>query len=321
MPAPRVLVTGGTGFIGSHVLRRLSSPEDGAAPPALRLLTRRRTAPAALPPGVATVHGDLSDPASLRGVCDGVDVLLHLAARIGSDEERCHAVNAEGTASLLAEAARAGVGRILQLGTAAVYGNGPHRGEAEGALAVAPLSPTSVTRLAGERSVLEAGGTVLRPHLVYGVGDVWAVPALADLVRRIPHWVDGGRALVSMVAADDLARAVAALVLRPVPGIAGQVLHACHPEPVRVSELVSVVAGHLGLPLPQGEVSAARAARLLGVEGDPVRSRRLTLLTVDHWYDSTRLWELTGCRPGPGFAEAFGRYAPWYRDALAARRS
>ncbi|MEV8532227.1 NAD(P)-dependent oxidoreductase [Streptomyces sp. NPDC051211] len=319
MPERRILITGGTGFIGSHVVRRLSSPGEGTAAPALRLLTHRRTpvagSPAASGAAAEFVRGDLCDPASLRGLCDGVDTVLHLAAHIGGNRERCRAVNDEGTGHLLAEAARAGVGRIVQLGTAAVYRDGPHRGEAEGELAVGPVSPTSVSRLAGEERVLAAGGTVLRPHLVYGEGDTWVVPALVDLVRRIPHWVDGGRALVSLVSADDLARVIAALALHPAPPTGG-VLHASHPEPVPVRELVSVVARQLGLPLPQGKISAGRALELLGAGGDPVWARRLSLLTVDHWYDSSRLWQLTGCRPGPAFAEAFARCAPWYQTAL-----
>ncbi|MFD6971425.1 NAD-dependent epimerase/dehydratase family protein, partial [Streptomyces sp. NPDC059949] len=321
MPVSRILVTGGTGFIGAHVVRHLSRSQDGTDPPALRLLAHRRTPAPAGGGRAQTVQGDLRDPASLRGICTGVDTVLHLAAYIGPDAERCHAVNTEGTAALLAEAARAGVRRIVQLGTAAVYKDGPHRGEAEGELPVGPVSPTSVSRLAGEEQVLAAGGTVLRPHLVYGEGDTWVVPALVNLVRRIPHWVDGGRALVSMVDADSLARAIAALALPSAPLAAGRVLHASHPEPVSVRELVTVVARELDLPLPRGDVSVGKALDLLGAAGDPVWSRRLSLLTVDHWYDSSRLWDLARCRPGPSFAASFGRYAPWYRTALAAPRS
>lgn len=69
---------------------------------------------------------------SVRGLCDGVGAVLHLAARIGGTQEECRAVNVEGTRALLAEAERAGVRRIVQLGTAAVYRDGAHRGAVEG---------------------------------------------------------------------------------------------------------------------------------------------------------------------------------------------
>ncbi|MFJ3933543.1 NAD-dependent epimerase/dehydratase family protein [Streptomyces sp. NPDC090029] len=317
MSQPTVLITGGAGFVGRHVVRRLLAP--GATDPGatVRLLVhdRRVHVPAGAP--VEVVRGDLCSPRSLRGLCDGVDTLVHLAAQVGGRMERCRAVNVGGTEALLAEAARAGVRRIVQLSTAAVYGDGPYRGEAESDLATAPVSPTSMTRLAAEERVRAAGGLVLRPHLVYGEGDTWVIPSLVALLRRVPHWVDGGRARTSMIAVDDLAEAVAALVRGHAPLPSGRVLHASHPEPVRVRDLVTTVSRALGLPLPRGEVTSRRALELLGARDDPSGARRLSLLSVDHWYDGSALWRLTGAGPGPGFAERFARHAPWYRAALA----
>ncbi|MCX5212259.1 NAD(P)-dependent oxidoreductase [Kitasatospora sp. NBC_00240] len=342
--ARTVLLTGVAGFTGGWTARELRralhrADAEASRPSVLRLLTHRRPVPDGADAGPAAgalprpehARGDLTDRASLRGLCDGVDTLVHLAVRVGEDEEEAHAVNVEGTRNLLAEAGRAGVRRIVQLGTAAVYRDGAHRGAAEGELATGPVSVTSRTRLAGEQLVLAAGGTVLRPHLIYGAGDTWFVPALAQLIRGLPHWVDGGRARLSLVAVDDLARVLAALAVRPGPdlaagpasspaegpaeGPAGRVLHAGHPVPVTTRELVTTVATALELPLPEGDISMARALELLG-GATPVRERRLSLLAVDHWYDSSRLWAPAGCDPGPGFAARFADHAPWYRAAL-----
>ncbi|GAA2142800.1 hypothetical protein GCM10009760_28370 [Kitasatospora kazusensis] len=262
---------------------------------------------------VEVVHGDLGDAASLRGICTGVDTVVHLASLIGGDAESCHRVNVLGTGALLAEAQRAGVRRIVQLSTTAVYRDGVHRGATESALPLEPGSVTSRTRLQAERLVLAAGGTVVRPHLVYGRGDTWVIPAVAELLGRMPHWIDGGRARVSMIAVDDLARALAALVLGPPSPGGGQVYHACHPEPVRVRDLLTLVSGQLGLPLPSGDLPYEQAvARLVASEGAHW-ARRLSLLGVDHWYESSRLWQRTGCDPGPGLAGRFADHAPWYR--------
>ncbi|MER6735953.1 NAD-dependent epimerase/dehydratase family protein [Streptomyces puniciscabiei] len=310
-----MLVTGGSGFIGSAVIRQL---DRSAGSPRIRLTRHVRPARTGRADGAETVHADLTRPASLRGICDGVDTVLHIAARIGGGEDACRAVNIEGTRALLAEARRAGVRRIVQVGTAAVYGQGPHRGPAEGQVEPRPTSPTSATRLESERLVLAAGGTVVRPYLVYGTGDTWVIPAVARLVRHFPHWVDDGRARVSLVAVDDLAAAVARLAFgrRQPPG--GRVLHGSHPVPVRIRDLVTRVARCLGVAPPAGSLTpqeAARRAAGLGADGE----RHIRMLSTDHWFSSTRLWESAGLPPGPGFATRFDHYAPWYAAALAER--
>ncbi|WP_256363324.1 NAD(P)-dependent oxidoreductase [Streptomyces sp. TRM70350] len=321
MSPERILVTGGTGFIGSHVVPLLRTASAAPHGPALRLLTHHRPGPDATGGGLQTVHGDLADPASLRGVCDGVTTVLHLAARIGGTPEECRTVNEEGTRALLAEAARAGVRRIVQLGTAAVYGDGPHRGEREGRIAERPVSPTSETRLAGERLVLAAGGTVVRPYLVYGEGDTWVVPGLVQLLRRVPHWVDGAGARLSLISAPVLARALTELALAPHDPAppAGRMLHAAHPEPVTLRELVTTICQALDLPLPSGEITLDEALHRLDTYGPGAR-RPLALVTVDRWYDSRALWSLLSTGPGAPFAEAFEECAPWYRRALADAR-
>lgn len=303
-----VLVTGAAGFVGSPVVEGLVERGTG-----VRVLVHR----AGAPPGAEGVRGDLARPESLRGLCEGVGTVLHLASCVGGTAPECRAVNVAGTRALLAEAERAGVRRFVQLGTAAAYGEGAHRGAVEGALDERPRSVTSATRLGGERLVLAAGGTVVRPYLVYGRGDRWVVPGLVRLLARLPYWVDGGRARVSLTSVDALAGALVELAVGREPG--GGVLHAGHPEPVSVRELVGTVARELRLPLPAGEVDLGRALELLGGPGpgDAALRHGLGLIAVDHWYDSRRLWGRPEMSAGPRFSEGFGRYADWYRAASA----
>jgi 2-alkyl-3-oxoalkanoate reductase len=318
MAASRILITGGTGFIGTRVTALLTSGTLRQPRPALRLLAHR-SRPELPRTGQVEVHqGSLTDPASLHGLCDGVDTVLHLASQIGGCPQQCHAVNDAGTGALLAEAVHSGVRRIIQLGTTAVYRDGRHVGVTEGELPLDPASPTSITRLAGEQRVLAAGGLVLRPHLVYGPGDVWVLPALADFMTVLPHWVDGGRALMTMIGVDDLARVIAGLALRPeLP--TGEALHVGRPEPVSGHELFTTAARALDLPLPAGQVSHAQARTWPGTQDDPGWQRRLSLLTVDHWYDTSRLWRLLDSAPGTSFAEDFATGAGWYRSYLGQR--
>ncbi|MFI2209744.1 NAD-dependent epimerase/dehydratase family protein [Streptomyces sp. NPDC020141] len=263
-------------------------------------------------PAVRHVRADLRDPASLRGVCDGVDIVLHCAVRIGGPDPAVRAVNEHGTRALVAEAERAGVGRLVQVSTASVYGRGVFRDAEPSGLPIAPGSETSRSRAAAEHIVLAAGGTVLRPHLVVGAGDRWAVPGLVRLHRRLAATVDGWRALLSAVDVDDLARAVTAVATAP--GDASGVWHPNHPAPMSCADVFTALEHGLGLPPATADIGVEEARRRLA--GDSVSLHHLAMLTTDHWFASTRLWKKTGCPPGRGLAESLARHAPWYRRHL-----
>ena len=304
-----LLLTGAAGFVGSAVRRRLA-----LAGRPVRCLVHERlpepTGPA--DPAHEAVRGDLTDPASLRGLLDGVDVVLHAAAAVEGDEAHCTVVNDVGTAALLAEAERAGVGRVVLLSTAAVYGDGVFAGIGPDDAEPRPVSAASRSRLAAERHVLAAGGTVLRPMYVYGPGDRWFVPSVALLGRALPYLVNGGRARLSTVAVDDLA----ALLLAAADGrLPAGVHHADHPEPVTLATILDVLRPHLGLLEPQGEKAYADVVSELGLDGE--LARKLAHITSDRWFASAEVWRQAGVDPGPAFPARFAAYADAYREALA----
>lgn len=318
MRRTRVVLTGATGFIGSAVLRRLARSRDEAGGPApflVRAVGRRLPGAAAALVDEWT-PADLAEPGSLRGVCEGADVLLHLAASQSFDEAHGTAVNVHGTAALMREAARSGVGRIVQLSTAAVYGPGPHRGIDVDEVAPAPVSVPSRTRLAGEKHALAAGACVLRPGLVLGRGDRWVVPALAELVTAVPALWEGGRARVSVVAVEDLSRLVAHLAtVSPLPG--PRVWHASHPDPVTTRDLLAALTRCLGLPAVSAELDWEACRARLRVSRCGVSERQLALVARDHWYESQEIWRRTDCDPGPGPLTRMPEAAQWYRSLLA----
>ncbi|PTH87247.1 epimerase [Streptomyces sp. A244] len=302
----KVLITGASGFVGSRVAATAQRQPDVH----VRLLSRHA------PHGPEYVHGDLCAPPSLRGVCAGTDVLVHCATQVGGDPETVRAVNDHGTRALVEEAVRAGVRRIVYVSTAAVHGRGPFRGVRPGEAPVAPASPTSRTRAAAERYVLDAGGLVLRPHLVYGEGDRWVIPGLVWLMKELSATLTGCEALQSMIDVDTLGRAVVAAALSPVPG--GGVHHVNHPEPVAVADLLAAVSRELGEPGGGAAVDVATA--LDRAAGSPPALHHLGMLTVDHWFVDDAFWKALACSPGEGFAAVFNRAAPWYRAFLDGRK-
>jgi nucleoside-diphosphate-sugar epimerase len=113
----KALVIGGTGFIGSHLVRALLARGD-----AVRVLARNPARAASLEAaGAEVVRGDLGEPDTLRGIAEGIDVVFHLGSVVSAPEAVFQRVDVEGTGWLLAESARAGVRRLIFAGTLAGY--------------------------------------------------------------------------------------------------------------------------------------------------------------------------------------------------------
>ncbi|MFJ6644332.1 NAD-dependent epimerase/dehydratase family protein [Streptomyces sp. NPDC091290] len=318
--SPRVLVTGASGFVGGHVAASLRESRDaGGGGPEIRLLVRSAPEPSPgpeavradpdTPPGPEAVRADLTAPETLRGVCDGVDVVLHCASHVGSDERLTRAVNDHGTRALVAEAVRAGVRRIVYVSTAAVYGRGPFTRAVPADLSPAPTSPTSRARAAAERYVLDAGGVVLRPHLVLGTGDRWVVPGVAALLGALGAPLRDCEARHSFVVVTALAKAVVTVGLaeRSTVGLSEGLPdtaltgahHVNHPRPARTSELLEAISRHLALPLPGAPLTVEEARATL--RDQPRLLHHLDMLAVDHWFADDEWW---GAAPGTGIGTA-----------------
>lgn len=147
----KVLVTGGAGFIGSHVVEWFQKRSDMVI-----VLDNLRSGSLDNLSGLrhTFVNASVEDRDVVRSVLADVDYVFHLAALVSVAEsmERVHdclAINAGGTITLLEEAARAGVRKFVMASSAAVYGNHPAERKSE-SLAPEPLSPYAITKLDGE---------------------------------------------------------------------------------------------------------------------------------------------------------------------------
>jgi nucleoside-diphosphate-sugar epimerase len=145
------LVSGGAGFIGSHLVARLLSRGDR-----VRIVDdfssgRRENVPA----GVELVEGDLADPAVATKAAAGCQFVLHEAAipsvpRSVKDPVRSHRANVEGTLNLLVAARDAGVKRLVFAGSSSVYGDAAVLPKRED-MRPSPLSPYALQKLIGEQ--------------------------------------------------------------------------------------------------------------------------------------------------------------------------
>lgn len=161
----RVLVTGGAGFIGSHLVEKLVSKGFN-----VRVLddlsTGRLENLSTIMDRIEFVRGDVRDPRAVSRAVRGVDIVYHLAARINVEESfekpRLYwDVNVEGTRILLDEMEKAGVGRLVFMSSAAVYGE-PKSLPVREDHPLNPMNPYGETKVEGEKLVGErvAGGAV-----------------------------------------------------------------------------------------------------------------------------------------------------------------
>jgi dihydroflavonol-4-reductase len=267
----RALVTGASGFIGSHVAAVLAA--SGAE---VRAFDRRT--PAELPDGAEFVQGDLLDADAVRRAVSGCDAVFHLAAIYSyarADAEAMQRVNVEGTRIVL-EASR-GI-RVVHTASCATCGPvaGRAASEADAPAAWELRVPYKRTKIAGERLALEAaaGGAdvvIVNPTTPVGPGDRAPTPT-----GRMVADVAGGRAraylarsALNIVAVEDVARGH---LLAYQHGQAGR-RYLLGGENLTMREVFAAICDAVGRPEPRIAVpwSAAYAAAWLAsrVTRDP----------------------------------------------------
>jgi dTDP-L-rhamnose 4-epimerase len=168
----KVLVTGGAGFIGSHVVRALA--EAGHHVTSLDCMHPAAHRDRVGPPGL--VLGDVRDRPAVEAALDGVDAVVHQAAMVGmgvdlEDMPEYVSCNDLGTAVLLTAMAAADVRRLVLASSMVVYGEGAYDCHRHGAVRPAPRRPRDLAEGRFEPRCIHCGGT-LTPRLVQEDGPV-----------------------------------------------------------------------------------------------------------------------------------------------------
>lgn len=277
---PRILVTGAAGFVGARVLRRLARRGFEG-----HLLTH--DTPVSTPTHWTEHRGDL---ASWAPPALGADlVLIHLAHRLHGSFRDLDDVNRVGIDRLLC--GLPGLTRVISLGTAAVYGPGPLRCARAEELVAQPRSATSCTRLAGDALVLESGGTVFRPHFVFGSGDRWFEPRLLQIVGEV-GWIRGMEARHTLTDVEILADAVVEAAADPRRDPGGVVL--CGTESPAMRAFARARMRMRGIPEPTRTVGRDVALEATARAGDPRWSRDVMDLTSERTFEVEAFERLIG---------------------------
>jgi nucleoside-diphosphate-sugar epimerase len=316
----KALVTGATGFVGSHVVEALRARGDDVV-----ALYRRNEARAALQAmGATPLAGSLEDEASLRAALTGIDVVYHVAGLVSGTSDALLRVNEAGTRCLLACCRAAAVRRFVLVSSQAALGpSSPGVRLAEDA-PCRPVTPYGRSKLAGElavRAETVLPWTIIRPPSVYGPRDREFLRLFRVVRTGIAPVFGWGVQQLSLVHVHDLAELIARA--GRTDRAAGQTYHAAHPEIITSGEVARAAGAAVGrrpVVVPVPPLLATPIVWAIGFAAD--RTGRRTVVHPDKlpeflapaWLlDSSRAQRELGWTAAIDAAGGMRGTAEWYR--------
>lgn len=324
----RYFVTGASGFVGGHAVDACVARGF----PVVALVRTGSKTEDLEKPGVSLVRGELHDDALLRQALDGIDVVVHTAAKVGDwgpvDEYR--SVNVAGTRHLLTACRGRPLRRFVYLSTLGVYAARHHYGTDEHEpLPAQHMDGYTQSKVEAEKLVFaerDVPVTVLRPGFIYGPRDRTLLPTVAaNLKRGVVRYVSRGRFALNTTYVGNLVDAV--FLAAEVPAAVGQVYNITDGERVTRQQFFRTVADGLGLPRPGlgGPVWIARplagllerrARRLGWTEPPRLTQARIKFLGLNLEFSIEKARRELGYEPRVQFAEGMAAALAWYKDSV-----
>jgi nucleoside-diphosphate-sugar epimerase len=326
----KVLVTGASGLLGRAVARQLLGRGHD--------VTTFQRRPSGVD-GAADVTGSVTDDGAVRRAVDGVQGVVHLAAKVSFTGRAAEfdEVNVDGTRRLLRAAREAGVPNLVFVSSPSVANSGA----AIAGLGAEPADPLrahgdySRTKAEAELLALAADSpefrvAAVRPHIVWGPGDTQLVERVLERAGRgrLPL-LDAGAALIDTTYIDNAASAIAAALHR-MEHIHGRALVVSNGEPRPVGELLAGICAAGGVPAPSWRVPGrlARAAGSVvekvwtrsGRAEEPPMTRFLAeQLSTAHWFDQRETRALLDWTPAVTLDEGLARLTGYYQRPFRGR--
>ena len=323
-----VLVTGGGGFLGNAIVKKLVERGD-------RVLSfSRRSYPELSSAGVEQVQGDISDRHAVEAACKDMDLVFHVAAKPGiwGDYDIYFKTNVVGTHNVVAGCKTHGVSRLVYTSSPSVVFDGT---DMEGVDESVPYpkhfhTHYPKTKAIAEQYVIQAASRhlmtiALRPHLIWGPKDNHLVPRIIKRAKRLVR-VGNGKNLVDTIYIDNAADAhiLAADALQKNPALSGKVYFISQGDPVPLWEMVDDILKAGGLP-PVRRAMSRRLAWTAGalleffyaalkIKGEPQMTRFLAdELATAHWFDISAARKDLGYSPRVSTKEGLRRLEAWLR--------
>ncbi len=281
-----ILVIGGTGFVGSNLIRRMRRERL----PVRALVRDPDKAEGLADLGIEAVPGDLSDKASLETAVAGVERVIHLVGIIQeAPGVTFQGVHVEGTQNLVEAARKAGVRHFFY----------------QSALGVRPGAKSEYhkTKWQAEELVRASGipYTILRPSLIYGPGDQFTL-RLAEIIRQSPVLpvLGSGRSKVQPIAIDDVVSCIVTAVTSD--AFLNESYEIGGPEQLTYEEVTRAIAGAMGIKRPAVHVPMLFMKPMVRVletvlPKPPVTTDQLIMLGEDNVCSMRDIREVFGIEP------------------------
>ncbi len=318
----RVLVTGGTGFLGGHLVEGLLARGD-------RVRVLAHTEPDGKDERVETIWGDVRDRATVDRAVDQMDAVIHTVSnfrKAGSDRKEAHAVNVTGSIHVCEAAAAAGVSHLVHCSTIGVHGS-VKQVPADEETPFNPGDLYQVTKLEAEQAVrrradeLGLRTTVIRPISMFGPGDTRMLKLFRMIKRGKFLMVGRGEALFQPAYIDDVVRGF--LTCLENERAYGKVFIVGGDEYVPLTRLVEIIAEELEVPVPKRRVplapvlAAATVCEWLcapfGIE-PPLHRRRVSFFQNNRAFRIDRIRHELGYEPQISLREGLRRTIRWYDE-------
>ncbi len=322
----QVLVTGGGGFLGKALVRKLKEKNYAVTS------FSRHHHKALAEMGVPQILGDLTDATAVRQAVKGIQAVFHVAAKPGvwGPYESYYAVNVTGTEHVIAACLSEGVERLIYTSSPSVVFDESDMENADESVPYPDtyLAPYPETKAAAEKQVRKAakqglGVIILRPHLIWGPEDNHLVPGILKRAKRLKI-VGRTDDLVDTIYVDNaaLAHVLAAQKLKENPSLSGNVYFISQDDPVSKWEMVNAFLDAAGLPPVKKQISAGTAYTagwcfekiytLLGIAAEPPMTRFVAKeLATSHWFDISRAKKDLGYFPEISTREGLKRLKAW----------
>jgi len=325
----KALVTGGGGFLGGAIVRRLV--ERGWTVRTFQRGHYKRLDEL----GVEQIRGDIADAEAVSGVVDGCDIVFHVAAKVEpwGAYQPFHRTNVLGTENVLAAMRGRGVPKLVYTSTPSVVHSG---GDLAGVDESEPYpehfeAAYPQTKAMAEMAVLAANEdelltVVLRPRLIWGPEDTNLVPQLVARARAGQlRFVGDGSNLVDTVYIDNAvdAHLLAADCLEPGASCTGRPYFISNGEPWPMKKIINGILGAAGLP-PEERSVPLKAALVAGAvfeniykvfptRGGPRMSRFVARnFATAHWFDISAARCDLGYEPRISIDEGLARLRVWF---------